>query len=49
MKGEGLMKNLQDGIGGRGQGPTASSPSPKPPSSIPYRGVEGEIEGRAGE
>jgi len=36
-------------IGGRGQGPAAPAPSPKPPSPTPYRGLGGELEGRAGE
>jgi nucleoside-triphosphatase len=39
-------------IGGRGQGLFCKwplTPSPKPPPPIPYRGLEGEFEGRAGD
>jgi 3-dehydroquinate dehydratase-1 len=37
-------------VGGEGQGPTATyNPSPNPPPPTPYRGLEGEFEGRAGE
>ncbi|MHB8069500.1 MAG: NTPase, partial [Desulfobaccales bacterium] len=31
------------------QGPRAPAPSPKPPPPTPYRGLEGEFEGRAGD
>jgi release factor glutamine methyltransferase len=36
-------------FGGSGEGPTAPTPSPEPPSPTPWRGVGGELEGRAGE
>ena len=36
-------------FGGGGQGPTAPSPSPEPPPPIPYRGLGGEFEERAGD
>ena len=38
-----------ESIGRGGQGPTAPAPSPKPSPPTPYRGLGGELEGRAGD
>ncbi|MDP3181688.1 MAG: HemK/PrmC family methyltransferase [Desulfobaccales bacterium] len=46
-----VAKDLtESGVGGGGQGSqTPLQSSPKPPPPTPYRGLEGELEGRAGD
>ncbi len=43
------MVEVAKEFGGGDQGPLAPAPFPQPPPPTPYRGLTGEVEGRAGE